>query len=157
LNVFILLGKFGYVLLSDDKSYQLKTGSGDGGINGIDQQCLIYYYYMSTAEETTLTVLKQESKGASEIIDFVTGSPYNGWIQRKVSFVSDALGYEVRHILENTFQLYIIVYVSRSFSICKSHHQEHLISDSTKFRFVKAVVVCRHLRKRGIFFNRDCI
>jgi hypothetical protein len=36
---------------------------------------------------------------ASEIIDSVRGSPYDGWIQHKVSFISNALGYEVRYTL----------------------------------------------------------
>jgi hypothetical protein len=78
------------------KSFQLKTESD--GINGINQQCLIYYYYMGNASQKIITVRKEETNGKSEIIDSVTSSPFNGWIQRKISFNAEALGYRVRHI-----------------------------------------------------------
>ncbi|CAF4237264.1 unnamed protein product, partial [Rotaria sp. Silwood2] len=87
-------GKFGSVQLSnnDKKSYQLKTESG--GINGVGQQCLIYYYYMGAGSTKIITVNKVEMSGSSQIIDSVTSSPFNGWIQRKISFTAEANGYK---------------------------------------------------------------
>jgi hypothetical protein len=79
------------------KSYQLSTPTG--GINGTNQQCLIYYYYMSIKGEKNITILKNEKGGPDEIIDLVTDSPFNGWIQRKVSFTAKASDYKVRYIL----------------------------------------------------------
>ncbi|CAF4850917.1 unnamed protein product [Rotaria sp. Silwood2] len=97
-------GKFGSVQLSnnDKKSYQLKTESG--GINGVGQQCLIYYYYMGAGSTKIITVNKVEMSGSSQIIDSVTSSPLNGWIQRKISFTAEANGYNVCDISENTYR-----------------------------------------------------
>lgn len=76
------------------KSFQLKTQSD--GIDGVNQQCLIYYYYMGNMNEKIITVRKEETNGESEIIDSVTNSPFNGWIERKVSFNVQKSGYKVR-------------------------------------------------------------
>jgi hypothetical protein len=76
------------------KSFQLKTESD--GINGVNQQCLIYYYYMGNMDEKILTVRKDETNGESEIIDSVTSSPFNGWIQREISFNVQKPGYKVQ-------------------------------------------------------------
>jgi len=77
------------------KSFQLKTESN--GINGIQQQCLVYYYYMGNGNENIITVRKEEMSGETEIIDSVTSSPFNGWMQREVSFNVEAPGYQVRY------------------------------------------------------------
>ncbi len=84
------------------KSFQLKTKSG--GINGVDQQCLVYYYYMGNVSEKIITVRKEETSGESETIDSVTSSPFNGWIQRKISFNAEASGYKVRHFWKYILQ-----------------------------------------------------
>lgn len=76
------------------KFFQLKTESD--GINGVNQQCLIYYYYMGNMDEKILTVRKDETNGESEIIDSVTSSPFNGWIQREISFNVQKPGYKVQ-------------------------------------------------------------
>jgi hypothetical protein len=76
-----------------ERTYQLKTDSG--GISGVNEQCLSYYYYMSTAAQKQISVRVEEVDGASEDIDLVTSSPFNGWIQRKVSFVAKASDYKV--------------------------------------------------------------
>ncbi|CAF5192669.1 unnamed protein product [Rotaria magnacalcarata] len=89
-------GKFSSVSLTDNnkKSFQLKTESG--GIDSVDQQCLIYYYYMSSITGTKIiTVTKEETGGTKEIIDSVTSSPFNGWIQRKILFKAEIRGYKV--------------------------------------------------------------
>ncbi|CAF1005126.1 unnamed protein product [Rotaria sordida] len=88
-------GKFGSVQLitNDKRSYQLKTGSS--GINGIGQQCLIYYYYMDAASSKTITVRKMETSGSDQTIDSVTSTPFNGWIQRKITFNAEAHGYNL--------------------------------------------------------------
>jgi hypothetical protein len=76
------------------KFFQLKTESD--GINGVNQQCLIYYYYMGNMDEKIVTVRKDETNGESEIIDSVTTSPFNGWIQREISFNVQKPGYKVQ-------------------------------------------------------------
>ena len=97
------------MFLTGNRSYQPKTVSG--GIDAINQQCLRYYYYISVASPTILTVIKQEKQNANETIDSVTGSPYNGWIERKIPFSSNELGYKVRYIymLENLFHSYTLL------------------------------------------------
>jgi hypothetical protein len=76
------------------KSFQLNIQSD--GINGIDQQCLVYYYYMNDETENIITLRKQQTNGETEIIDSLTSSPFNGWIQRKIYFNTQAPGYKVR-------------------------------------------------------------
>jgi hypothetical protein len=89
------LGKFGNVILGDTtiKSFKLKTELE--GINGTDEQCLIYYYYLSNVTQNSLTVIKEETNGKNETIDNVTSSPFNGWIERKVSFFALESNYKV--------------------------------------------------------------
>ncbi|CAF4834651.1 unnamed protein product [Rotaria sp. Silwood1] len=90
-----LSGTFGSLQLNNNekRSYQLKTASG--GINGVGQQCLVYYYYMGAASTKSITINKVEMSGSSQIIDSVTSSPFNGWIERKISFNADANGYNL--------------------------------------------------------------
>ncbi|CAF3643907.1 unnamed protein product [Rotaria sordida] len=94
--------KFGFVqlLTNDKKSFQLKTESV--GINGIGQQCLIYYYYMDATNDKIITINKEETNGTMEIIDSVTRSPFNGWIQRKISFNTEAFGYKIYFEVQRT-------------------------------------------------------
>ena len=63
--------------------------------NGVNEQCLIYYYYMANIDEQIITVRKEETNGENQIIDSVTNSPFNGWIERKVSFNAQKPGYKV--------------------------------------------------------------
>ncbi len=51
---------------------------------------------MGNMNEKIITVRKEETNGESEIIDSVTNSPFNGWIERKVSFNVQKSGYKVR-------------------------------------------------------------
>jgi hypothetical protein len=83
------------VVLSDFtlKSFTLKTNLS--GINGINEQCLIYYYYLSNVTRNSITILKEETNGGNETIDYVTSSPFNGWIERKVSFFAVESNYKV--------------------------------------------------------------
>jgi hypothetical protein len=60
-NVF-LSGKFATLPLNNNvkRSFELKTESG--GIDGVDQQCLIYHYYMPTAGGSiAITITKEET------------------------------------------------------------------------------------------------
>jgi hypothetical protein len=75
------------------KSFKLKTELE--GINGTDEQCLIYYYYLPNVTQNSLTVIKEETNGKNETIDNVTSSPFNGWIKRKVSFFALESNYKV--------------------------------------------------------------
>ncbi|CAF4759384.1 unnamed protein product, partial [Rotaria socialis] len=89
-------GKFSSLSLNNNikNSFQLKTESG--GIDSVDQQCLIYYYYMSSMAGTKIiTVTKEETSGTKTTIDSVTSSPFNGWIQRKILFKAETRGYKV--------------------------------------------------------------
>jgi hypothetical protein len=87
------LGQFGVLQLTDYElqSFQLKTES-----NGVNEQCLTYYYYMTNIDEQIITVRKEETNGENQMIDTVTSSPFNGWIERKVSFNVQKPGYKVR-------------------------------------------------------------
>ncbi|CAF4877846.1 unnamed protein product [Rotaria socialis] len=89
-------GKFSSLSLNNNikNSFQLKTESG--GIDSVDQQCLIYYYYMSSMAGTKIiTVTKEETSGTKTTIDSVTSSPFNGWIQRKILFKAETRGYKL--------------------------------------------------------------
>ncbi|CAF1034377.1 unnamed protein product [Adineta ricciae] len=89
------IGRYGVVKLGSTaiKSYQIKAGSK--GINGVNKQCLIYYYYMSNATQKSITVRKVETNGEDETIDYVTSSPYNGWIKQEVTYNAKASGYNI--------------------------------------------------------------
>jgi hypothetical protein len=78
------------------KSYELSTPTG--GINGTNEQCLVYYYYMSILGEKNITILKAERGSQEEMIDLVSDSPFNGWIRRIVSFSARTPNYKVRYI-----------------------------------------------------------
>ncbi len=79
---------------NDKKIFELKTGSD--GINGVNQQCLVYYYYMSPIVEKTITIRKEETSGGSVTIDSVSSSPINAWIRRNIPFNAEAPGYKVK-------------------------------------------------------------
>lgn len=81
------------------QSFQLNTEILK--IDKNNQQCLTYYYYMSDDNEKSIIIRKEESDGRSEVIDSVTSSPFNGWIQRKVSFDVYESHYKVKTIFEN--------------------------------------------------------
>jgi hypothetical protein len=51
---------------------------------------------MGNMDEKIVTVRKDETNGESEIIDSVTTSPFNGWIQREISFNVQKPGYKVQ-------------------------------------------------------------
>jgi hypothetical protein len=92
---FLFVGQFGYFTLNNNnvRTSQLKTPAG--GINGVNQQCLIYYYHASNNTQRLITVRKAESNGDIEVIDTVTNLPFNAWIQRKGSYIAKATGYKV--------------------------------------------------------------
>jgi hypothetical protein len=90
------------------KSYQLKIPSGS--INGIAQQCLIYYYYVSTSGQQSITIRKVEIDDTNEMIDFVTSSPFNGWIRRAVTFNATKRGYKVDKVLSSVHLTRIMLY-----------------------------------------------
>ena len=96
------LGNFGFVYLTDDKIKSFRLNTESDGIDGVNQQCLVYYYYMGDVSEKLITVRKEETSGESEIIDSVMSSPFNGWIQRKIPFNVQKPDYKVR-FFENTF------------------------------------------------------
>ena len=91
----IIIGQYAGVYLSDStiQSFQLKTESN--GINSINEQNLTYYYYISSVGQKSITVRKQEIDGTNEIIDIITSSPFNGWIERRVTFNAIKRGYKV--------------------------------------------------------------
>jgi hypothetical protein len=51
---------------------------------------------MNDETENIITLRKQQTNGETEIIDSLTSSPFNGWIQRKIYFNTQAPGYKVR-------------------------------------------------------------
>lgn len=75
------------------RSFQLNITSNQ--IDGNNQQCLIYYYYMPNINEKILVIRKEESNGESDVIDSVRNTPFNGWIQRQVSFDVQTADYKV--------------------------------------------------------------
>ena len=92
------LGYFAFVYLNDDqmKSFQLKIELDQ--IDGVNEQCLMYYYYMPNIDEKMIVIRKEESNGHTEVIDSVSNSPFNGWIQRKVPFNAQKADYKVRYL-----------------------------------------------------------
>ncbi|CAF1138689.1 unnamed protein product [Adineta steineri] len=95
-------GRFGNIALNNNQTrkFQLKTETG--GINGKDQQCLTYYYYMGNVGQKIINIRKEEVDGGSVIIDSVTSSPFNGWILRRISFNTEALGYKIYFEVQGT-------------------------------------------------------
>ena len=95
------LGYFGFVYLNDDQIKSFRVNIESNSIDRMDQQCLIYYYYMPNMGEKIISVRKEETNGDSEIIDSVTTSPFNGWVQRKISFNVQRPNYKVRYLRRN--------------------------------------------------------
>ncbi|CAF1267509.1 unnamed protein product [Adineta steineri] len=96
-------GRFGNVALNNNQTrkFQLKTETG--GVNGKDQQCLIYYYYyMPVAGDKIISIRKEEVNGESVIIDSATDSPFNRWIVRRVSFTTESPGYKIYFEVQRT-------------------------------------------------------
>ncbi|CAM4966162.1 unnamed protein product [Rotaria socialis] len=81
-------GRFGHVQLFNTNVYSIPLNAGTGGINGINEQCIIYYYYIpdSVDIQMSITLRKVENDSTTEIIDSVTNSPFNGWTQQKIDF-----------------------------------------------------------------------
>ncbi|CAF4476629.1 unnamed protein product [Rotaria socialis] len=77
---------------------------GANGINGINDQCLIYYYYLPniTVTEQNIQVYKEEAGSSKEIIDTVTSSPCNGWIKQHVNCNIAEPGYKIYFDFEKT-------------------------------------------------------
>ncbi|CAF4838663.1 unnamed protein product, partial [Rotaria socialis] len=80
--------RFGHVQLFNTNVYSIPLNAGTGGINGINEQCIIYYYYIpdSVDIQMSITLRKVENDSTTEIIDSVTNSPFNGWTQQKIDF-----------------------------------------------------------------------
>jgi Ni,Fe-hydrogenase III component G len=91
-----MIGQFAAIQFLDGntQSFQLKTESNS--IHGINQQNLTYYYYLSNIGQKSITVRKEEADGTNEIIDVVSNSPFNGWIERQVTFNAMRRGYKVQ-------------------------------------------------------------
>ncbi|CAF3187457.1 unnamed protein product [Rotaria socialis] len=81
------------------ESYQLKTELSN--INVTSEQYLIYYYYISNIGQKSITIIK-EVDGTNETIDFVTSSPFNGWIKREILFNATESGYKIYFDLQKT-------------------------------------------------------
>ncbi|CAF3367085.1 unnamed protein product [Rotaria socialis] len=81
------------------ESYQLKTELNN--INVTSEQYLIYYYYISNIGQKRITIIK-EVDGTNETIDFVTSSPFNGWIKREILFNATESGYKIYFDLQKT-------------------------------------------------------
>ncbi|UJR24875.1 hypothetical protein I4U23_006244 [Adineta vaga] len=95
-------GRFGYIQLFDTaiESFQLDTRTN--GINGTDQQCLIYYYYMSPIGDKNITIIKEEKGNKEEIIDSVSDTPFNGWIERRVSYFIKIPNYKIYFLVQKS-------------------------------------------------------
>jgi hypothetical protein len=146
------LGKFGSVILNDNttKSFNLKTKLD--GINGTNEQCLIYYYYLPNVTQNSITILKEEMNGENRTIDYVTGSPFNGWIERKVSFFAVESNYKVfiafvERNIANVSKLYD--YFRYSLMYKKYLAGSSLMQAWMKYRSIKTTVVrsCFYLKK----------
>ncbi|CAM4942924.1 unnamed protein product, partial [Rotaria socialis] len=81
-------GRFGHVQLFNTNVYSIPLKAGTGGIDGINEQCIIYYYYIpdSVDIQMSITLRKVENDSTTEVIDSVTNSLFNGWAQRKIDF-----------------------------------------------------------------------
>ena len=97
-NIRCTPGKFGHFNFgAPPQTLTFMLNTDTNGINGTNQQCLIYYYYLSNIPGTQLNIRVriQEPSGNNEEIDVVTNAPYNGWIRRLVSFSTMEPGYKV--------------------------------------------------------------
>ena len=67
----------------------------------MNEQCFTYYYYLPniTGLVQHIQVTKQEPDGTSSVIEYVRGSPYNGWIRRQIDYSVAQRGYKVRFSL----------------------------------------------------------
>ncbi|CAF1539755.1 unnamed protein product [Adineta steineri] len=99
-NSWCNIGRFGHVQLFDTAEHVFPLSTPTGGINGTDEQCLIFYYYMSTIGTKNITIFKQEKHTHEEIIDSITSSPFNGWIRYNVSFISRTSDYEIFFVVQ---------------------------------------------------------
>lgn len=68
---------------------------------------------------------KEEKSGSREIIDSVTSSPFNGWIQRKISFIAQARGYNVSYFPHSKYND-LIVFSDFIYSRFTSKHKRYL-------------------------------
>jgi hypothetical protein len=93
----MIVGQFAAFQLRDTtiKSFQLKAELNN--VNVTNEQFLIYYYYISNIGQKSITIRKEEVDGTMETIDFVTSSPFNGWIKREVFFNATESGYKVKN------------------------------------------------------------
>jgi hypothetical protein len=92
-----ILGRFGHYNFFAPQTVSFTLNTDSGGTNGTNQQCLTYYYYLPniTGTQQNIKIRIQEPGGNSDQIDYVTNSPFNGWIQRQVSFSTVKPGYKV--------------------------------------------------------------
>ncbi|CAF3623763.1 unnamed protein product [Rotaria socialis] len=91
------LGQFAHVRLFETEVYSVPLKAGTGGINGIDDQCIIYYYYIpkGIGIRMSIKLRKVEVDNTTEIIDYVTNSSFNRWTQRKVNYRAKKPGYMI--------------------------------------------------------------
>ena len=97
--------------MSTKDVYSVPVKADTGGINGINEQCIIYYYYIpdSVDIQMSITLRKVENDSTTETIDSVTKSPFNGWSQRKIDFQARESGYMVRFSFETSLEFSILI------------------------------------------------
>lgn len=98
-------GKYGQTqsqLSTEFQSFTLKNPINKTlEIDGINEQCLIYYYYFPTIAQSELIIIIEEIDGNNMTIDRVNSTPYNGWVERRVSFFAQQSKYKVNQFKTN--------------------------------------------------------
>ncbi|UJR24896.1 hypothetical protein I4U23_006262 [Adineta vaga] len=98
-------GKFGHFTLTTvGSSITFTLNIDPNGINGTGHQCLTYFYYLPNISNTNqnIKVRVQETGDDSKLIDTVTNSPHNGWIERRITYETVKTGYKVYFDLGKT-------------------------------------------------------
>ncbi|CAF4079301.1 unnamed protein product [Rotaria magnacalcarata] len=97
-------GQFVHVQLVNTSVYSVPFTAGTGGINGVNEQCIIYYYYIPTSVnvQMSITLRKVENDSTTEIIDRITNSSFNRWSQRKIDFQARESGYMIYFDFQQT-------------------------------------------------------
>ncbi|UJR24894.1 hypothetical protein I4U23_006261 [Adineta vaga] len=98
-------GKFGHFTLTTvGSSITFTLNIDSNGINGTGHQCLTYFYYLPNISNTNqnIKVRVQETGDDSKLIDTVTNSPHNGWIERRISYETVKTGYKMYFDLGKT-------------------------------------------------------
>ncbi|CAF4201555.1 unnamed protein product [Rotaria magnacalcarata] len=94
-------GQYAAFQLRDNATNSLQLKTELNNISLTSEQYLIYYYYISNIGQKSITIIK-EVDGTNETIDFVTSSPFNGWIKREIPFNATESGYKIYFDLQKT-------------------------------------------------------